>query len=70
MKPFADVSHVRGEENYITKEIIEKAFIDLWLTIEKGDTVLFYTGHNRTYPDYANGFSLIPDWTGSHRMVM
>lgn len=48
-----DVSHVRGEENYITKEILEKALQKSGLTIKKGDTVLLYTGHyNRTYPDY------------------
>lgn len=49
-----DVSHVRGEENYITKEILQKALADSGLTIERGDTLLLYTGHyNRTYPDYA-----------------
>jgi len=48
-----DVSHVRGEENYITKEILEKALEDSGQQIKKGDAVLLYTGHyNRTYPDY------------------
>ncbi|NLY71183.1 MAG: cyclase family protein [Clostridiales bacterium] len=48
-----DVSHIRGEENYITKEVLEKALEESGLEIKEGDTVLLYTGHyNRTYPDY------------------
>ncbi len=49
-----DVSFVRGEENYITKDILETALADSGLEIKKGDTLLLYTGHyNRTYPDYS-----------------
>jgi kynurenine formamidase len=48
-----DVSFLRGEENYITKEILQKALADARLNIRKGDAVLCYTGHyNRTYPEY------------------
>lgn len=48
-----DVSHIRGEENYITKQELEKALVKSGLKIQKRDTVLLYTGHsNRTYPDY------------------
>lgn len=48
-----DVSYVKGEENYITKEILQKACKDAGLTIKNGDAVLIYTGHyNRNYPGY------------------
>jgi len=48
-----DVSHIRGEENYITKPELQKALEKSGLRIQKRDTVLLYTGHsNRTYPDY------------------
>ncbi len=48
-----DVSHIRGEENYITKAELEKALAKTGLTLQKRDAVLLYTGHSdRTYPDY------------------
>ncbi len=48
-----DVSHIRGEENYITKEELQQALDKSGLTIQKRDAVLLYTGHSdRTYPDY------------------
>ena len=48
-----DVSHIRGEENYITKDELQRALKMSGLTIQKRDTVLLYTGHSdRTYPDY------------------
>ena len=48
-----DVSEVRGEENYITKAVLENALKKSGQEIKQGDAVLLYTGHfNRTYPDY------------------
>ena len=48
-----DVSHIRGEENYITKDELQQAITKSGLDIRLGDTVLLYTGHSdRTYPDY------------------
>lgn len=48
-----DVSHVQGEENYITKPILEDALKKSGQKIRQGDAVLLYTGHfNRTYPHY------------------
>ena len=49
-----DLTHIQGEETYITKAVLEEALKKAGLTIEKGDIVLLYTGHyDRTYPDYA-----------------
>ena len=48
-----DVSHIRGEENYITKPILEEALKKSGQEIKQGDAVLLYTGHfNRTYPNF------------------
>jgi kynurenine formamidase len=48
-----DVSHITGEENYITVDEIRKALDKAKLDIRSRDTVLVYTGHyNRHYPDY------------------
>ena len=48
-----DVSHIQGEENYITKPILEEALKKSGHEFKPGMGMLLYTGHyNRTYPDF------------------
>jgi len=48
-----DLSYVKNEKDYITKERLQKACKEAGLEIKQGDTVLIYTGHyNRNYPDF------------------
>jgi kynurenine formamidase len=60
-----DFSH-KGLKALITAEEIEKACRDHKIEIQKGNTVLFYTGHYRTYfgtEDWKNGPGLTAEAT-------